>query len=59
MFGVSKVRFLFRTCMMKYPKGVDRYRLQNSVIDLYGPGINYALVDIYNRNPHFLAMKET
>jgi hypothetical protein len=54
MFGVSKVRFFFRTCMMKYPKGVDRYRLQNSLIRLYDPEYNYAIVDIYNRNPNFL-----
>jgi hypothetical protein len=40
--------------MMKYPKGIDRYRLQNQMVKLYHPEMNYAVLEIYNRNPHFL-----
>lgn len=49
-------KYLYRTSMMNFPKGVDRYRLQNEMIRLYYPGFNYGVVEIVWRNSHFIDM---
>ena len=54
MFSRAQIRFGFRTCMMNFPKGADRYRKENQYIESLAPGLNYGVVIVSEKNYNFI-----